>query len=167
MTDPTTGNDDLLEAALRGMPRPTPDAARRDAHIATALDALEATTLATVVPLAARRRGRFVMGALGSVAAAGLFVVGLGIGRVSAPDAPAANAPVRNAALTTLATPVDSNPLVAECPRLGFGSPSRVITGFGSYVLVRSGDSTSGRLIVIDTQTCKITTQIGLSDVGG
>ena len=51
MTDPTTGNDDVFEAALRSMPRPAPDPGRREAHIATALAAFDATTVASVVPL--------------------------------------------------------------------------------------------------------------------
>jgi hypothetical protein len=165
MTDPTTGHDDAVDSALRGMPRPVVDPARREAHIAAALGALDTGTTSgetsNVVSLASRRRPR--LATLTAVAAAGLFVVGLGIGRVSAPDAPAPETQVKNAALTTVPDSPQGDPLVAACPALDVPSPARVVTQFGTYVLVRSGDEKTGEFVVVDTAACAIITRVDLS----
>lgn len=164
MTDQTNGNDDALDIALRGMPRPTVDRKLREAHIAVALDALGAASGApsgdsgNVVEFASRRRR--LLGTLGAVAAAGLFAVGLGIGRASAPDAPVSDVPVRNAA------PSSPGPLDA-CAQLGLGDATRVVTQFGTYVLVRREAQNATELVVVDTTACSIVTRIDLSDSGG
>jgi hypothetical protein len=167
MTDPTTGpNDDALDAALRGMPRPAVDPARREAHIAAALAALD--TGATndtaddvpdnVVSLASRRRTRVMT--LTAVAAAGLFVVGLGIGRVSAPKAESPIA-VKNAAPAS--TPDDSaaaRTAVDGCPGLTLDSPGELVTTFGTYALYRTTGNDAATLVVVDTAACAIVTRV-------
>ena len=173
MTDPTTGNDDAIDAALRDMPRPVIDAARREAHITAALGVLNETTgvaeHSNVVSLASRRRPR--LATLTAVAAAGLLAVGVGIGRVSAPDAPAPANQVKNAALTTTKETSDG-PAVPACPALDLGGPAEVVTEFGTYVLVRT-DSTNtsgtkvGELVVVDTATCSVVTRVDLAPSGG
>lgn len=170
MSDPTNSPDDALDAALRDMPRPAVDAARRDAHIAAALAALDelpgnADNASNVVSLASRRRPR--LATLTAVAAAGLFVVGLGIGRVSAPDAPTPSNQVKNAAITTQPAAVSSEPAVAACPALEIAGPAQVVTEFGTYVLVRRGDIATGELVVVDTASCGIVTRVDLSAAGG
>ena len=173
MTDPTTGNDDALDAALRGMPRPAVDAARREAHIAAALGALDGTSgladQSNVVSLASRRRPR--LATLTAVAAAGLLAVGVGIGRVSASDSPAPVNQVKNAALTTVSSKTGDSTVVA-CPALRLGDPAQVVTEFGTYVLVRTGESNAGgtnvgELVVVDTATCSIVTRLDLAPSGG
>ena len=172
MTDPTTGpNDDALDAALRAMTRPVVDPARREMHIANALAALDAAgsngiEVDNVVSLASRRRPRLM--ALTAVAAAGLFVVGLGIGRVSAPNAPSPAADVKNAALT----PAAPNGTVDGCPDLVFDQPFEVVTTFGTYALYRTGGSvadaaSAATLVVVDTATCSIVTRITPPANGG
>lgn len=164
MTEPTTGpNDDALDAALRGMPRPTVDPARRDMHIAAALDALDAGTPDVAVPdnvvsLASRRRTRVL--ALTAVAAAGLFVVGLGIGRVSAPEAESPSA-VKNAALDP--SPSDtgaSRTAVEGCPDLTLDAAGELVTTFGTYALYRTLGAGPATLVVVDTAACTIVTRV-------
>lgn len=168
MTDPTTGNDDALDVALRGMPRPAVDPARREAHIAAALGALADTRgpaeQSNVVSLASRRRPR--LATLTAVAAAGLLAVGVGIGRVSAPDAPSSTNQVKNAALTT-AAPAAGTAAVTACPDLEFSGTAQVVTEFGTYVLVRQGEASAGELLVVDTASCSIVTRIDLAATGG
>ena len=173
MTDPTTGNDNALDAALRGMPRPAVDAARREAHIAAALGALDETSEVAehpnVVSLASRRRPR--LATLTAVAAAGLIAVGVGIGRVSAPDAPAPANQIKNATLTTT-TATSDGPAVPACPTLELGGPAQLVTEFGTYVLVRTGmtkagETKVGELVVVDTATCSIVTRVDLAPSGG
>jgi len=161
MTEPTTGhNDEALDAALRGMPSPAVDPARREVHIAAALAALDATApdnpshAGNVVPLASRRRPRLM--ALTAVAAAGLFVVGLGIGRVSAPNT-VTPSPVKNAALPSSPT---AGRDVAGCPGLQLDSPGEVVTTFGTYALYRIGAGASATLVVVDTASCTIVTRV-------
>lgn len=161
MTEPTTGhNDEALDAALRGMPRPAVDPARREVHIAAALAALDATApdnpshARNVVSLASRRRPRLM--ALTAVAAAGLFVVGLGIGRVSAPNTDTPS-PVKNAALPSSPT---AGRDVAGCPGLQLDSPGEVVTTFGTYALYRIGAGASATLVVVDTASCTIVTRV-------
>ena len=165
MTDPTTGNDDALDVALRGMPRPAVDPARREAHIAAALGALADTRgpaeQSNVVSLASRRRPR--LATLTAVAAAGLLAVGVGIGRVSAPDAPSSTNQVKNAALT----PAAGTAAVTACPDLEFSGTAQVVTEFGTYVLVRQGEASAGELLVVDTASCSIVTRIDLAATGG
>lgn len=167
MTDPTTGNDDALDAALRGMPRPAVDPARREAHIAAALDALAeqqaSPDRSNVVSLTSRRRPR--MATLTAVAAAALLAVGVGIGRVSAPDAPSSTNQVKNAALTT--GPASGTATVAACPALKFAGPTQVVTSFGTYVLVRHSETNAGELIVVDTASCSVVTRIDIATTGG
>lgn len=174
MTDQTNGHDDALDIALRGLPRPTVDPQLRDAHIAVALDALADAAGApshdsgnvdqgnvksgNVMVLATRRRR--LLGTLGAVAAAGLFAVGLGIGRASAPDAPVSSVPVRNAAPSSPGS-------LDGCPQLGLGDATRVVTQFGTYVLVRREAQNAAELLVVDTTACSIVTRIDLSDSGG
>lgn len=158
MTDPTTGpNDDALDAALRGMPRPVVDPARREMHIAAALEALETPNSDApnnVVSLASRRRTRFMT--LTAVAAAGLFVVGLGIGRVSAPKAETPSL-VKNAALT----PDDpATAAVDGCPGLTLDAPGELVTTFGTYALYRTGEGATATLVVVDTAACTIVTRV-------
>lgn len=163
MTDPTTGpNDDALDAALRGMARPAVDPARRELHIAAALDALDAGSAAddsapsNVVSLASRRRTRLMT--LTAVAAAGLFVVGLGIGRVSAPKAETPSA-VKNAALdpspNTAATTA-----IEGCPDLVLDAPGELVTTFGTYALYRTEGTNTATLVVVDTAACTIVTRV-------
>ena len=160
MTDPTTGpNDDALDAALRGMPRPVVDPARREMHIAVALEALDAPSVSddasnNVVSLASRRRTRLMT--LTAVAAAGLFVVGLGIGRVSAPKAETPS-PVKNAALTPDGSATTE---VEGCPDLTLDAPGEVVTTFGTYALYRTGEGTAANLVVVDTAACTIVTRV-------
>jgi hypothetical protein len=167
MTEPTTGhNDEALDAALRGMPRPAVDPARREVHIAAALAALDAAApdnpshadnpsyAGNVVSLASRRRPRLM--ALTAVAAAGLFVVGLGIGRVSAPNTDTPS-PVKNAALPSSPT---AGRDVAGCPGLQLDSPGEVVTTFGTYALYRIGAGASATLVVVDTASCTIVTRV-------
>ncbi|MFM7095176.1 MAG: hypothetical protein ACKOYL_11595 [Actinomycetota bacterium] len=158
MTDPTTGpNDDALDAALRGMPRPVVDPARREMHIAAALEALETPNSDApnnVVSLASRRRTRLMT--LTAVAAAGLFVVGLGIGRVSAPKAETPS-PVKNAALTpdgSVTTEVDG------CPDLTLDAPGELVTTFGTYALYRTGEGATATLVVVEAAACTIVTRV-------
>jgi len=165
MTDPTTGNDEPLDAALRGMPRPAVDPARREAHIAAALGVLAETQgSSNVVSLASRRRPR--LATLTAVAAAGLLAVGVGIGRVSAPDAPSSGSQVKNASLTTVArSAADTG--IASCPDLAPTDPGQVVAEFGTYVLLRQGDADTGELVVVDTASCSIVTRIDLAATGG
>jgi hypothetical protein len=173
MTDPTTGpNDDALDAALRGMARPTVDPARREMHIAAALDALDAGTVTddavpdNVVSLASRRRSRVMT--LTAVAAAGLFAVGLGIGRVSAPKAETPN-PVKNAALDP--TPGDTGTMVEGCPGLTLGTEGELVTTFGTYALYRTTESGTengaATLVVVDTAGCTIVTRVAAPAADG
>jgi len=169
MTDPTTGNDDALDAALRGMPRPAVDPARREAHIAAALGVLAeqqgSHEESNVVSLASRRRPR--LATLTAVAAAALLAVGVGIGRVSAPDAPSTNQ-VKNAALTTtIPASGTGEATVTACPALEFPDPAQVVTEFGTYVLVRQGDTNAGELVVVDTESCSIITRIDIATSEG
>lgn len=105
-TPPSPG-DAALDAALHSLrDGDTPVAAVRDAHIAEALQHISAPVHASapvdnVVSLASRRRRRTVA-ALSSVAAAGLFAVGMGVGRVSSPD---------STTLSASAEPVESVPI--------------------------------------------------------
>lgn len=161
MTDPTTGpNDDALDAALRGMARPAVDPARRELHIAAALDALDAGSAAddsapsNVVSLASRRRTRLM--ALTAVAAAGLFVVGLGIGRVSAPKAETPS-PVKNAALTPAGSATTE---VDGCPDLTLDAPGELVTTFGTYALYRTGEGATATLVVVEVAVCTIVTRV-------
>lgn len=161
MTDPTTGpNDDALDAALRGMPRPAVDPARRELQIAAALEALDAPAVSddmppnNVVSLASRRRNRVMT--LTAVAAAGLFVVGLGIGRVSAPKAET-SVPVRNA---TLSPDGPATTEVDGCPDLTLDAPGEIVTRFGTYALYRTGENTTATLVVVDTTACTIVTRV-------
>ena len=169
MTDPTTGpNDDALDAALRGMPRPAVDPARREIHIAAALEALDAPAVSdgdippnNVVSLASRRRTRVMT--LTAVAAVGLFAVGIGIGRVSAPPAETPS-PVKNAALSpdvAAATEVDG------CPNLTLDAPGEVVTTFGTYALYRAGEGTTATLVVVDTAACTIVTRVASPAAAG
>jgi hypothetical protein len=110
-TPPPSG-DAALDAALRTLRDvEAPVATVRDAHIANALQHIVAPISASepahnVVSLDSRRRRRIVA-ALGSVAAAGLFAVGMGVGRVSAPASstlsaqaePVESVPVKNAVI--------------------------------------------------------------------
>lgn len=161
MTNPTTDpNDDALDAALRGMTRPTIDPARRDAHIAAALGALDGAP-DNVVSLASRRRAQVM--SLTAVAAAALFVVGLGIGRASAPkaDTPSrvknvALAPTRGAAGTP----------VRDCPKLSLGTTGEFITTFGTYALYRTTDA-APTLVVVDTAACTIVARVAASTADG
>lgn len=161
MTDPTTGhNDDALGAALRGMPRPTVDPAMREAHIAAALGALATDTdtketATNVVSLASRRRPRLMT--LTAVAAAGLFAVGIGIGRVSAPKTESPNTAVKNAVLTS--APAGES-VVAGCPDLVLDTPAEVVTTFGTYALYRTGTLTEATLVVVDTSSCTVVTRV-------
>lgn len=168
MTDPTTGNDDALDAALRGMPRPAVDPARREAHIAAALGVLGeqqgSREESNVVSLASRRRPR--LATLTAVAAAALLAVGVGIGRVSAPDAPSSTNQVKNAALTTVA-PAPGTATITACPALEFSGTAQVVTEFGTYVLVRQGEASAGELVVVDTASCNIVTRIDIAATGG
>ena len=109
---PSPSDDAALDASLRSLRYvDAPVAAVRDAHIANALQHVVAPVdtnapITNVVGLYSRRRRRTIT-AIGSVAAAGLFAVGMGVGRVSSPDAttlsgkaePVESAPVRNAVL--------------------------------------------------------------------
>ncbi|MFM7094075.1 MAG: hypothetical protein ACKOYL_05875 [Actinomycetota bacterium] len=163
MTDPTTGpHDDALDSALRGMARPVVDPARREMHIAAALEALEAPSASdevvqsNVVSLASRRRTRLTT--LGAVAAAGLFVVGLGIGRASAPKAEAPST-VKNAALDSVPDNI-ANAAVEGCPDLTLDAPGERVTAFGTYALYRTGGSSTATLVVVDTTACTIVTRI-------
>jgi hypothetical protein len=159
MTDPTTGpNDDALDAALRGMARPAVDPARREMHIAAALDALGAGTPDNVVSLASRRRTRVMT--LTAVAAAGLFAVGLGIGRVSAPKAETPIA-VKNAAPASSPNNSAATAAAVEgCPDLTLDSPGELVTTFGSYALYRTNDNGAATLVVVDTAGCSIVTRV-------
>ena len=110
-TPPSPG-DAALDAALRSLRNvDTPVAAVRDAHIAEALQHISAPVhtsapIDNVVSLDSRRRRRNIA-VLGSVAAAGLFAVGMGVGRVSSPDSTTLSAkaesvpsvPVKNAVI--------------------------------------------------------------------
>jgi hypothetical protein len=163
MTDPTTGpNDDAIDAALRGMARPAVDPAQRELHIAAALDALDTGSLAddpapnNVVSLALRRRSRLM--ALTAVAAAGLFVLGIGIGRISAPQAETPNA-VKNAALDP-SPDTAATTAVEGCPDLVLDAPSKVVTTFGAYALYRTEETNSATLVVVDTAACTIVTRV-------
>jgi hypothetical protein len=168
MTDPTTGpNDDALDAALRGMARPAVDPARRELHIAAALDALDAGSAAdadmpgpdapsNVVSLASRRRTRLM--ALTTVAAAGLFVFGLGIGRVSAPKAETPSA-VKNAALDP-SPDTAATTAVEGCPDLVLDAPGELVTTFGTYALYRTTGTNTATLVVVDTAACTIVTRV-------
>ena len=167
MTDPTTGpNDDALDAALRGMPRPAVDPARREAHIAAALAALD-TGVAdntaddipnNVVSLASRRRTRVVT--LTAAAAAGLFVVGLGIGRASAPKAESPIA-VKNAAPTSATDDsAEARTAVEGCPGLTLDSAGELVTTFGTYALYRTTGNDAATLVVVDTAACGIVTRV-------
>ena len=109
---PSPSGDAALDAALRSLRDvDAPEAAVRDAHIANALQHVVAPVntsapVTNVVSLDSRRRRRTIT-ALGSVAAAGLFAVGMGVGRVSSPDSttlsakaePVESVPVKNAVL--------------------------------------------------------------------
>lgn len=173
MTNPTTGpNDDALDAALRGMPRPAIDPARREMHIATALDALGAAPVADhdatgeVVSLASRRRTRLMT--LTAIAAAGLFVVGLGIGRASAPKAEPPST-VKNAALDR--TPSGTTGITVEgCPDLTLDAPGERVTVFGTYALYRTGatdGSGAATLVVVDIAACTIVTRVASPTADG
>lgn len=166
MTDPTTGpNDDALDAALRGMARPAVDPARREMHIAAALDALDAATPDNVVSLASRRRTRVMT--LTAVAAAGLFAVGLGIGRVSAPQAETPIA-VKNAAPASSPDDSAATPTAVEgCPDLTLDSPGELVTTFGSYALYRTTEGGTATLIVVDTAGCTIVTRVAAPSSDG
>lgn len=170
MTDPTTDDGDALEAALRGMPRPVVDPTQRETHIASALDAFDLVSQASttdasaanVVSLSSRRRRVFA--SLSAVAAAGLFAVGLGIGRASAPDAPAATVPVRNAASAPADSVVTSGAgVVTACPDLDIAGPAVTVTRFGTYVLLKSQSTGAGELVVVDTSSCIVVTRVDLS----
>jgi hypothetical protein len=166
MTDPTTGpNDDALDAALRGMARPAVDPARREMHITAALDALDAGTPDNVVSLASRRRTRVMT--LTAVAAAGLFAVGLGIGRVSAPQAETPIA-VKNAAPASSPDDSAATPTAVEgCPDLTLDSPGELVTTFGSYALYRTTEGGTATLIVVDTAGCTIVTRVAAPTADG
>ena len=94
--DPTDNGP--LEAALRHLGT-TPDPQVRDAHIAAALGhvaSMASGEPTNVVSLASRRPNRIFI-ALSAVAAVGLFVLGLGIGKRSN-SAPAEVSLIKNAA---------------------------------------------------------------------
>jgi len=162
MTDPTTGpSDDVLDTVLRGMVRPAVDPARREMHIATALDALgEAPN--NVVSLVSRR-GRVIT--LSAVAAVGLFLVGLGIGRVSAPrdETPS---PVKNAALGTAPTGAETA-AVEGCADLTLAAPREVVTTFGDYAIYRIGTDDTASLVVVDTTACTIVARVAFPAFDG
>jgi hypothetical protein len=159
MTDPTTGpNDNALDAALRGMARPAVDPALREAHIAAALASIDAapdrSAPDNVVSLASRRRARVLT--LTAVAAAGLFIVGLGIGRASAPKAETPTA-VKNAALNS--APGVARTAVEGCPELTLDATSELIATFGAYALYRTTDA-APILVVVDTAACAVVTRV-------
>lgn len=123
-TPPSSG-DAALDAALRLLrDMDAPVATVRDAHIAEALQHITApvhasASLDDVVSLDARRRRRHIA-VLGSVAAAGFFAAGLGVGRMSSSDSttlsaraePMLNVPVKNTVIEQ--TAVDPLSCVAD-----------------------------------------------------
>lgn len=172
MTDPTTGqNDDALGAALRGLSRPAVDPALREAHIAAALNALAdgalvdgtdtnqrdagTNVVSFASSLAARRRSRLMT--LTAVAAAGLFAVGIGIGRVSAPKTESPTMTVKNSALTPAPA---GEKVVAGCPELVLDTPAEAVTTFGTYALYRTGAPDNATLVVVDTASCTVVTRV-------
>ena len=164
MTDPTTGreNDDALGSALRGMPRPAVDAALRETHIAAALGELTATGAdapSNVVSLASRRRPMRAL--LGAVAAAGLFAVGLGVGRAGNSDAPANTAPARNAAIAKNAC--------TDLAALGLPNDAVAIAGSAAVAVYRFSADGVDEVVAVDLGTCSVITRINLAktDNGG
>jgi len=98
---PTPPSPTPLDAALFTLRDvPPPSAQIRDAHIAHALSHVSSHT--NVSSLQPRRRPRLVV-VFASVAAAGLFAVGIGIGRVSSPtDSTTSKTLVKNATRESL-----------------------------------------------------------------
>jgi hypothetical protein len=96
--------------------------------------------------------------ALTAVAAAGLFVVGLGIGRVSAPKAETPSA-VKNAALDP-SPDTAATTAVEGCPDLVLDAPGELVTTFGTYALYRTEGTNTATLVVVDTAACTIVTRV-------
>lgn len=178
MTEPTTSDNnasdsddrDIIAQALSAMPRPVADPATREAHLAAALaefDGIAAATSTTatssssstglapsnVVSLASRRRTRMM--ALTAVAAAGLFAVGLGVGRSSAPDN-AGDATVKNGALPSRAD-------TTTCSDIGLAADAVPVARFGTYAVHRITVKGRATVVIVDT-ACRVVAQI---DLGG
>lgn len=176
MTEPTTSDNnasdsddrDIIAQALSAMPRPIADPATREAHLAAALaefDGIAAATSTTatssspglapsnVVSLAARRRTRIM--ALTAVAAAGLFAVGLGVGRSSAPDN-SGDATVKNGTLPSRAD-------TTTCSDIGLATDAVPVARFGTYAVHRITVKGRATVVIVDT-ACRVVAQI---DLGG
>jgi len=160
MTEPTTGHetdDDALGSALRGMPRPAVDPVLRDAQITAALAEVSAAAgsgSSNVVSLAARRRP--MRAVLGAVAAAGLFAVGLGVGRAGNSDAPPSTTPARNAAL---AGDKCTDGSVAEVP-----AGAVAIAGSSKVALYRVSTNGVDHVVVVDLVGCEVLSRIDLTE---
>ena len=178
MTEPTTSDNnasdnddrDIIAQALSAMPRPIADPATREAHLAAALaefDGIAAATSTTatssssstglapsnVVSLASRRRTRLM--ALTAVAAAGLFAVGLGVGRSSAPDN-SGDATVKNGTLPSRAD-------TTSCSDIGLAADAVPVARFGTYAVHRITVKGRATVVIVDT-ACRVLAQI---DLGG
>lgn len=176
MTEPTTSDNnasdsddrDIIAQALSAMPRPIADPATREAHLAAALaefDGIAAATSTTatsastglapsnVVSLASRRRTRMM--ALTAVAAAGLFAVGLGVGRSSAPDN-SGDATVKNGTLPSRAD-------TTTCSDIGLATDAVPVARFGTYAVHRITVKGRATVVIVDT-ACRVVAQI---DLGG
>lgn len=176
MTEPTTSDNnasdsddrDIIAQALSAMQRPVADPATREAHLAAALaefDGIAAATSTTssssstglapsnVVSLASRRRTRMM--ALTAVAAAGLFAVGLGVGRSSAPDN-SGDATVKNGTLPSRAD-------TTTCSDIGLATDAVPVARFGTYAVHRITVKGRATVVIVDT-ACRVVAQI---DLGG